>query len=505
MTAETQRRTPLERVPPHDDATERNVLGAALLHPHAAAHVAGIDADIFYRPAHQHIAHVIADLYADASPTDPGTVAAVLRTRGLLDQIGGPSYLTDLQGDCTNTAGTPKWVDILTGYQQRRRTLGLAGEIVDAVYRNTPTDGLVAELHSAANASHLDQPSTWEPVNLVRALAGEGDALHPTLLERVDGQPILYPGKVHSFVGEPEGGKSWLALLATIQAIAHGQHVLYVDFEADDVTQTTRLLELGVDPTDLLERFHYIRPDDPHDKAAALRLTAVLDAWRPHLVVLDGVAEALSLNGWDENSAADVTRFYVQVARPLARYGAAVVTIDHVVKDKESQGRYARGSTAKLAAIDGAVYKVEVVKPFGRGLVGSARIVVNKDRHGHIRAIAGGGKHLGVMRLDSTHPGVIALELTPPDTTHSDGPFRPTGYMEKVSRELESIAEAPSANAICSVVGGKKTVVLAAIRALIDESYVDTIAGPRGFLHRSVKPYREVVEQSYSHDDRTGE
>lgn len=493
----------LTRVPPHDLDTERFTLGAALINTHAAALFGDIDPDIFYKPAHQHIAHVLRDLHYDASPTDIGTVAAILRQRGLLDTIGGPGYLIELQGACPNTSAIPTWVDILRGYQQRRRILGVASELVDAVYRDTPTDGLVAELHDASNTHHLDQPSTWEPANLARALAGEGDTLEPTQLARTDGATLLYPGKVHSLIGEPEGGKSWLAVLACIQAINAGQHVLYIDFEADDVTQTTRLLELGVDPHDILDRFHYIRPDEPHDKAAALRLAATLETWTPHIVVLDGVAEALSLNGWDENKASDVTNFYVQIARPLARHGAAVATIDHVVKDKEQQGRYARGSTAKLAAIDGAVYKLEVIRPFGRGLAGAAKVVVNKDRHGHVRSIANSGKLLGELHLDGTGPHLL-LELRPPSVVNPDQPFRPTHYMEKVSRELETITDPPSANALCAVVGGKKSVVLTAIRTLITEGYIDTIAGPRGFLHKSVKPYREAFETDHPHDPRSG-
>lgn len=497
-------RPTLNRVPPHDTEIERFVLGAALLNTQAAALVADIDPDIFYKPAHTHIADAITGLHTEGSSTDPGTVAAVLRQRGLLDAAGGANYLVDLQTDCPNTTGIPKWADLLRSYHQRRRTLGLAGEIAEAVYRDAPTDGLIAELHDASNNRHLQHHSTWEPANLARALAGEGDTLQPTQLDRTDGNALLYPGKVHSLIGEPEGGKSWLAVLACTQSIQRGEHVLYIDFEADDVTQVTRLLELGVDPTNILEYFHYIRPDEPHDKAAALRLAAAIEAWTPHLVILDGVAEALALNGWDENKASDVTNFYVQVARPLARHGAAVATIDHVTKDKETQGRYARGSTAKLAAIDGAVYKLEVLKPFGRGLAGAAKVLVNKDRHGHIRAIANGGKLLGELHLDAT-TGTLQLELRPPSVVNPDQPFRPTHYMEKVSRELEHLTEPPSANALCSIVGGKKTIVLAAIRALIDEGYVDTKAGPRGFLHTSVKPYREAFENDYPDDPRSGD
>lgn len=493
MTAQTHREH-LQRVPPHDDQTEANLLGAVLVQAPIAAL---LEPDHFYREAHATIAQTIVDLAGEGSSTDVGTIAATLRQRGLLDAIGGAAYLIDLQANTPSTTGAPKWAEMLADYANRRRTLGLAGEIVDAVYRNVPTGGLVAELHQAASRAALAQHSSWEVANLAAALAGEGDDLKPTVLHRSDGAAVLYPGKVHSIVGEPESGKGWLVLHGTTQILEQGGHVLYIDWEADDTTQVTRLLELGVPPAIILERFHYIRPAEPHDSAAALRLAACLDAWEVRLVILDGVAEALALNGWDENNAADVTTFYVQVARPLTRDGAAVVTIDHVVKDKDSQGRYARGSTAKLAAIDGAVLKMEAFKPFGRGLAGAARIVVNKDRHGHVRSASAAGRNLGEFRLNSTGSTVHALFKAPSTGDDGEGGFRPTILMERVSIAVEKANEAgvkPTRNAILAVVKSKrKQDTVDAIAHLVDEGYIGFAVGPRNsHAHVVHKPYREV-------------
>jgi hypothetical protein len=483
----------LQRVPPHDDQTEANLLGAVLVQAHIAQL---LEPAHFYRDAHATIAQTIVDLAAEGAPTDVGTVAATLRQRGLLDTIGGAAYLIDLQANTPSTTAAPRWAEMLADYYHRRRTLGLASELVDAVYRNTPTGGLVAELHQAASHAALAQHSSWEVANLAAALAGEGDDLEPTVLHRNDQAAVLYAGKVHSIVGEPESGKGWLVLHAAHQIITAGGHVLYVDWEADETTQVTRLLEFGVPPTQILEQFHYIRPTEAHDAAAALRLAACLDAWDLQLIVLDGVAEALALNGWDENNAADVTTFYVQVARPLTRGGAAVVTIDHVVKDKDSQGRYARGSTAKLAAIDGAVLKLEVFKPFGRGLAGAARVVVNKDRHGHVRAMAAGGRNLGEFRLNSTQTAVHALLKAPSTADDAEGGFRPTALMEKVSRAVENANEAglkPTRNGILAVVRAKrKQDVTDALSHLIEEGHIGFTVGARNsHAHVVQKPYRE--------------
>ena len=463
-----------------------------------AADISPID---FYKPAHGIIAEAIAELVADNAQPDPGIIAALLRQQGQLDHIGGPSYLTDLLAGCSGTSNVTRHADLVRDLAARRRTLGLAAEIIESVYSGTDTTGLVAELHQASAAATTRDTTTWEPINLARAIAGEGDTLEPTILARTDGARLLYPGKVHSFVGEPESGKSWLATLAATQVMGHGGHVLCIDFEADDVTQVTRLLELGVHPDTILERFHYIRPDEPLHAAATLRITAALETWPIELAIVDGVAEALALNGWDENKASDVTNLYVRLCRPLAARGAAVATIDHVTKDKETQGRYARGSTAKLAAIDGAVYKLEVFKPFGRGLAGAAKVIVNKDRHGHVRQVAAGGKILGELHLDGT--GDLALTLTP-SATQSDSEWRPTHLMEKASRAIEA-HPGSTANAIASVVGGTKKYVLEAIRFLVADGYVTVEQGPRGAsLHTAITPYREAPEASDYTDRRYG-
>lgn len=481
----------LNRVPPHDDQTERALLGASLLSRDAAQVLATLTPSAFHRPAHQHVAAAIGELLVDESPTDPGTVAAVLRRQGLLDAAGGANSLLEMQAQCPSTRSAPKWAEMLRTYEAQRRTLHIANEIADAIYKGISTDGLVAELHAASTAVAMAQESTWELVNLGRALAGEGASLVPVWLARTDGVACLYPGKLHSVIGEPESGKSWVVLLGSLQVMQAGGHVLYVDWEADAVTQVTRLLEMGADPELILERFHYLRPDEPHDKAAAMRVAAVMEAWPIDLAILDGLAEALALNGMDENVAKDVVAWYTAVARPIAAKGAAVVTVDHVVRDKDNPGRYARGSTAKLAVIDGAVYRMEVYKPFGRGLAGAARVVITKDRHGHIRAAAAGGKAVGEFHLTSSGDAVVA-QLQPPSVAVAGGTFRPTRLMEKVSVALEGSSEPLSSGQVSRIVSGKKEHVLTALKVLVDEAFVAVTPGVRGSkMHRSVRPFRE--------------
>ena len=89
-----------------------------------------------------------------------------------------------------------------------------------------------------------DTPS-WQPMDLRRVIAGECRPAVPTLLERTDGQHLLYPGLTHSLHGEPESAKSLLMQAEAALRINRGEEVLYLDFESDEESMVARLLELG--------------------------------------------------------------------------------------------------------------------------------------------------------------------------------------------------------------------------------------------------------------------
>lgn len=426
---EPNRRGHLQRVPPHDLATEAQLLGQALVYPDPASIVANdLHVGDFYLVAHQRIAEAIAELVADEARPDAGTVAAILRQRGQLDAIrvgshDGPSYLNHLAYEAGPPGNAPRLAEMIAGYALKRRALGLASEVVEAVYSGSDYSGLVAELASTSEAEALAMASSWEPVNLAAVLAGEGVAAPPAYLARTDGVRLLYPGKIHAFNAEPETGKSMVAQATCAERIAEGGHALYIDFEDEAAGVIERLLGMGVRPAEILERFHYLHPEDPVDAGARLRVLDCLRTWPIDIAVIDGLAEALALSGWNEDKAPDVMAFYTRLPRAIKAKGSTCIILDHLGRDKENRGSYARGSGAKLAAIDGAAFLFEVQKPFGRGVSGEVRLTVTKDRPGFIRAAAD-GKVISVVRVESSVSGALSIVLEPPGEARSgsDGP-----------------------------------------------------------------------------------
>lgn len=492
-----------KRSPPHNLDAERALLGAVLLAREARdAAFAAVTAGDFYQPNHQTIFAAVETLALDDHAVDTVTVADQLGRNGQLEQVGGLAALIDLIGEelgTTKNAG--RYAATVAEYARQRRMLGWSLEITEAIYEGLDPAGLVARIGSEV-ATGAAPTSTWTVVDLGPVLDGGQPEARPEWLHRADGAPLLYPGRVHAFNGESESGKSWLATVTVVEAIHAGQDSLYIDWEDNASTFVDRLLALGAPPAEIAAHVCYVRPDEPYDGAARLQLGALLEQRTFAIAVLDGMAEALSNNGWDENAAKDVMAFYAALPRRTARAGAATILIDHLVKDKEKQGRYARGSTAKLAGIDGAVYTIEAVMPFGRGLTGRSKIVLAKDRVGWVRQTANGHKNLAEMVLHSHDNGnrVTVELLAPAPARHGPtGEWQPTVFMEKISKALEGQPEPLTQRQVGAIVPGKADVVRRALAALVDASHVMCNAGPRGsMLYVSVSPYRNPQPDSDS-------
>ncbi len=211
------------------------------------------------------------------------------------------------------------------------------------------------------------------------------------------------------------------------------------------------------------------------------------------LVVLDGVNAGLSMHGMsakDERDYADFTRLF---AFRFKRAGATVVLVDHVTKSAEGRGVFAFGTIHKSAVLDGASYAVQVIDQPSPGRVGKLSLEVAKDRRGGVRAAAvrtAKGKDLAAEVVIDDTGDATSIAVNRPT---SEGSWRPTSYMQKVSICLESQSEPVSQNRVEDEVPGNAKYVRDALAYLVEDGYVVRTDGPRrSRLHASVRPYREV-------------
>lgn len=367
----------------------------------------------------------------------------------------------------------------------------------DTVGDTVPDD--LAELHEP------DEPATWAPADLTDILAGTYVPEAPTLMARTDGQHLLYAGRTHSMHGESESGKSLVAQAVAADILLAGGRVLYIDYESDAPAVVGRLRELGVPAHVIRERFHYVHPEvSPFSREAETVAWAALLSAEYNLAIIDGVTDALGTNGVKTNDNDEIAAWCRRIARPIARRtGAAVILIDHVTKDADTRGRFALGGQAKMNALDGAAYVVEVAEALGRGLKGAVTLRVAKDRPGGVRGHCGTFRKLdrtqeaARVTIDSRRPNQIKVTIEPPSTGTNPAEkseFRPTALMERVSQFL--VRNSPSSlRKVRESVSGKAAYIDAAVTCLVSEEYLTSEAGPRGSLMLThVRNYFEATD-----------
>lgn len=275
--------------------------------------------------------------------------------------------------------------------------------------------------------------SSWVPRDLSAVMAGQG-VPPPSILMMDDGRCLFYRGRINGIHGEPEGGKSWLALLAVVQVLLSGGRALYLDYEDDENGIVERLRALGAHDSLISgTRFAYVRPEEPLGVQGdgVKDFLHLLAGPMFDVVVIDSMNEAMTLEGFDPLSNRDAGVFTRRLQRRVVQTGACSIQLDHVTKATDGRGKWPIGAQQKRAMIRGASYVLENVRPFGRGLTGEARIVVAKDSPGHVRTGVGLDQPVAAFTLASdVLTGRAVYRLTAPAQGHQIVVDRVLAYIE---------------------------------------------------------------------------
>lgn len=466
------------RAAPHSDEAEASLLGAALLSSDAVATLVTVTRpEDFFRPSYATIARAIGALFAAGTAVDPITVADHLRRAKLLEDVGGPAELLTLQTGAPGTSNAPHYARIVHDYATLRRLIA-AGTAIEDLAFDSPADVHDAVLRAqnlvagVASQNGSRTFSNLEIADLEALLSEELIEEAPDFLTRADGRNLLYAGRMHVFQAEPSSGKTWLALLAVKEILEVGGAAAMIDYEDTKRGIVGRLLALGADPAAVKTRFAYVQPNGPIGQAEKLELGALFERLNPDLVVIDSVTEALSRDGYSEDKAPEVVAWTDNLPRWITRTGAAVLMLDHVSKDPEHRGRWARGSGAKLGVVDGAAYLVKVPTSFARHRSGLLKLVIVKDKPGGVGAI---GETAAVAVVDPHGDGarvVIRLE-TDSSALHVGDAWRPTILMARLSEALADSTVPLTARSLKSLVRSEKPkLVEEALARLLAEGYV---------------------------------
>ena len=124
------------RVPPHNLNAEESLLGALLLSREVVDQISELHVLVehFYKPSHQHIYAAIRGLVFGGQPVDAVTVADELRRNGLLDEIGGPQTLLELQNATPAISNASRYAKIVQDTALLRKLIGVASDIAEIAY-----------------------------------------------------------------------------------------------------------------------------------------------------------------------------------------------------------------------------------------------------------------------------------------------------------------------------------------------------------------------------------
>ncbi|MBT2549806.1 AAA family ATPase [Arthrobacter sp. ISL-65] len=354
-------------------------------------------------------------------------------------------------------------------------------------------------------AERVGGASSWAGMDLTGYLDGSYQPPVPCLLTRDDGVSLLYPGLTHSIHGESESGKSMLVQHEAVRVMMAGGHVLYLDFESDPGSIVDRLVTLGASRKMIGEQFVYLQPSTDPDKYGPDldALYATLGARPYKLAVIDGVSESMDVvTGESKDPNATAIEWTRKVPRRIAdRTGAAVVQIDHVTKNAETRGRFAIGGQAKLSALTGAAYSLDVRQPLGRGLCGELVLRVAKDRPGYVRGRS--GEHRASDRtqeaarviVDSTGGGLVLTVAAPAaEATAEQAESLLMGRISDFLAELGEEHAGATTTTVRREVRGNNEDIDRAVQALVQQGHVNRTVKGQSHLHRLVKPYLPAQE-----------
>lgn len=208
----------------------------------------------------------------------------------------------------------------------------------------------------------------------------------PDILHRADGIGLFYRGEINQLYGDPEDGKTMVALAGCAEVLRDAGTALFVDLDDNGVESiVSRLIMLGATKEALQSgRFRYCCPSSPQQLEEAITDNTG-DGRVPDIAVIDCVGELLPMFGGSNDSADDFTRIIRTTAAPLSRAGSCVVLIDHLAKGKGSRDYGSGGTMAKRRRVGGTQLRVSVDVPLRKGQGGSLWLGIRKDRHSGLR------------------------------------------------------------------------------------------------------------------------
>lgn len=129
------------RIPPQNIDSEKAVLGSIMLRPSAIHEINDIiNPESFYVSKHAQIYKIMLELSSKGDPIDLLSVSHKLKEKGLLDSIGGNTYLTELTNSVPASTNIKYYADIVSKKHLLRRIIDAGTDISELGFKEEVED-----------------------------------------------------------------------------------------------------------------------------------------------------------------------------------------------------------------------------------------------------------------------------------------------------------------------------------------------------------------------------
>jgi replicative DNA helicase len=212
-------------MPPQNLEAEMSVLGGVLLENEALNRaVEQLTAEDFYREGHRKIFNALIGLSDKSEPADLVTLAAALKARGELDDVGGSSYITTLVDYVPTAANISYYCKLVKEKSVARKLIEVSTDIATSGYEGGDMEVLLDKAEKAIFeiAENRTTPSYYPVRDILKDTFKQIEALYERK-ELVTGVPTgftdldkmtagMQPSDLVIIAGRPSMGKTAFAL-----------------------------------------------------------------------------------------------------------------------------------------------------------------------------------------------------------------------------------------------------------------------------------------------------
>lgn len=245
------------RLPPQSIDSEKALLGSIMLRPDLVLEIVGtVMPDAFYSERHRLIYQAMLELAEKHTPIDLLSMANRLTEKGIIEEVGGRSYLAEMVGGVPSAANIEYYATVVASKHLLRRLIDAAERVSTLGYNEErDVDELLDEaqqtIYNVSNAQRSQKyvelrhalGEAWNRLDMLHKTKGELRGV-PTGFKRLDSVLAgLQKSDLIILAARPSVGKTTLALdIARQSAIRHNSSVAIFSLEMSSQQLVDRML-----------------------------------------------------------------------------------------------------------------------------------------------------------------------------------------------------------------------------------------------------------------------